>query len=218
MKKVLFLVTLIILLLTLVPFDVKASKICFGVKGGMNMSDITGEDVELLEESLNLDLGIKMGMVGGIFLELGLTDMLGVQIEVLYSSKGSKGEFEFLGVEGDMAFNLSYIDIPILLKFKIPIEGPIEPELFIGPSLGYNLSSEIVVEAEGEKETEDLGDETKSIDFGLEFGGGVGYNLGGGKIIIDARYVLGLTSISEYEDEEIKNTNISIRLGYAFPL
>ena len=56
----------------------------------------------------------------------------------------------------------------------------------------------------------------KSTDFGLVFGGGVDFGLGKGYFTIDLRYTLGLTTISDFEDEDVKNGAFSLMLGYSF--
>lgn len=112
-----------------------------------------------------------------------------------------------------MRFN--YIDIPVLARYDIPAPG-FTPHLIAGPTLGFNVNAEI--ESEGANTTtEDLSDETSSTDFGLEFGVGVGFNLGAGELTVDARYGLGLTDVNEdSEDIALKNRTFMITAGFAF--
>ena len=74
-------------------------------------------------------------------------------------------------------------------------------------------------------------DETVKIDFkedsdfynrfdaGLAAGGGVLYGVGPGNITADLRYQFGLTTITNTSpDSRIKNSVLSISIGYLFPL
>ena len=61
----------------------------------------------------------------------------------------------------------------------------------------------------------------KSTDFGLVIGAGVDFGLGvpgTGKITLDVRYSLGLSTIADVEGEEvdIKNGAFSLMVGFSF--
>jgi hypothetical protein len=62
--------------------------------------------------------------------------------------------------------------------------------------------------------------ETKSVDFGLVPGAGVGFPVGRAKIVVGGRYDLGLTSINDVEgdDESVKNRAWQFMAGVAFPI
>ena len=102
-------------------------------------------------------------------------------------------------------------NIPVMLKFYVI------PELSIdfGPQLGVNVYSKMTQEWEvldvKYKDTDDLKDETKTVDFGL--GLGLTYNIAK-DVFVQGRYTLGLTKVFEYGND--KNGNAQIAIGYRF--
>lgn len=57
-------------------------------------------------------------------------------------------------------------------------------------------------------------DTTKSMDFGVVFGGGVDF----GTLSVDLRLDLGLTSIDDSADSsDIQNRTLSLLVGYRLP-
>lgn len=185
---------LAIILVLLLATSAFAQGLTFGVKGGINYATLSGDDV--------VDAEWKLGFAAGAVAAFDVMDMLVIQGEVLYSMKGAE-------YEGDISTDLTYIEIPVLLKYTIPMEGMIAPNLFIGPSIGIILSAEAA--------DEDIKDDTKSLDYGVVVGAGVDFDLGTGKVTVDARYNYGLTSIDDSGEEfDIKNGGISAFVGYLF--
>lgn len=183
-----------IVLALLLATSAFAQGISFGVKGGVNYVTISGDDAG--------DAESKLAFGGGVVAALDVMDMLVIQPEVLYSMKGAD-------YEPDGCVSLTYIEIPVLLKYAIPMEGMITPNLFVGPSLGILLSAEA--------DDVDIKDDTKSMDYGVVFGAGVDFDMGTGKVTIDARYNLGLASIDDSGAEaDVKNSGISAFVGYLF--
>jgi len=93
----------------------------------------------------------------------------------------------------------------------------IKPHLFVGPYFAYNLTAKTTWEENGQSDEEDISEYVENTDFGTVFGAGIGFGLPAGKIVLDARYSLGLTSIDASDDAaDIKNNAFSFMLGYAF--
>ncbi|MFA4948297.1 MAG: porin family protein, partial [Candidatus Krumholzibacteriia bacterium] len=95
-----------------------AEGMMFGVKGGLNMANITGDDAE--------GTLMKIGGLGGVFISYDITEIFAVQPEILFSMKGTKEDFEGT----DVSTSLNYIEIPLLLKVNLPTEGAIKPSLY----------------------------------------------------------------------------------------
>lgn len=204
-----------------------------GVKVGINLAKLTGDDAEGLKT--------KVGIVGGAFITYSFSPTIAIQPELLYSMKGSKWDTtETFSREGvDVSYSesikgkLTYLQIPILLKVTVPTSGNIKPSFFAGPALGILLSAKsksewsITGQVEGvsidssESSEDDIKDNVKSTDFSLVFGGGAGYVVGSGMITLDARFDLGLSSIAKKQEgedkaEKIKTSTISLMVGYSF--
>ena len=189
-------------LATLLSGSVLAGGLTLGFVGGLNFANVAGDSVE--------DNTTKLCLGGGGFLDIPLSDLISIQPQVLFMMKG----FEFENWD-EAGVRMSYIDIPVLARVSIPMAGPVTPCLFAGPYLAFNLSAESYFN----DVKYDLKDEVKSTDYGLVIGGGFDYNLLVGQLILDARYVLGLTSIDDTSDaDDVKNTGIMIMAGYGFSL
>ncbi len=65
--------------------------------------------------------------------------------------------------------------------------------------LGINTTAKVKAEFDGQSQEEDLTD-TKSTEFGLQFGGGIGFPVGKGELGVDIRYILGLSTIDDSAD------------------
>ncbi len=250
MKK-LFVVTIfaLVTMFTLSSTSVYAQGLTgIGLKAGLNLANAYGDEVEPVlafaaltgfgmsdEEAAalayDIDVSTKMriGAAFGAFLEFSINDKFAIQPELLYTMKGVKGEFE--GEDPDSGetvkvkgtIKLSYLEIPVLVRLSIPTEGKIKPSFLIGPALAFEISAEQEGEAKGETIDESGSEDTdvKGVDFGLVFGAGVAYELEKGKLMFDARYTLGLTSVPDIEgagDINAKNSVISITVGYCFSL
>ncbi len=189
------------------PLFAADGKMMFGVKGGLNLANIIGEDVE--------NNSMKVGFVGGAFMCYNLTEIFAIQPELLYSMKGVKYEVGLLEVNQ----NLNYFEIPLLLKVNLPTEGKIKPSLYAGPALGILMSAEV--------EDLDVKDYMKGTDIGIIAGAALGYQMESGMLFGEFRYEVGLSTIWDLSDEELtvldlteqpdeKNSVISILVGYGF--
>lgn len=175
-----------------------AQGISLGAKAGVNMATHTGEAVE------NTDL--KTGLTAGIFLTFS-TPLISVQPEVLFSQKGAKQTQQVGGGPLETTFSSTYVDVPVLVRFGIPLPSPVKPYLFAGPSAGFLLSSKF--SEDGSSEELDIKDHQKSMDWAAMLGAGVDFS----SLSIDVRANLGLTSVNE-ADIDTKNRTFSVMLGY----
>jgi len=203
MKKSIFVLLTAAMMLFAVSAYAGDGKIMLGIKAGLDMANLTGDDVS--------DTSIKMGAVGGAFMCYKVTDLIAIQPELLFAMKGAKGDTS--GV--DVQWKINYIEIPVLLKVLLPTEGKIKPALYAGPAIGILISSKF--------EDEDWKDFTKSTNFSLVAGAAVAYQLEKGAVFGEARYDVGLATIGKTEDDvsgeepSIKTSDIMVMVGYAFP-
>ncbi|SFD85462.1 porin family protein [Flavobacterium phragmitis] len=168
----------------------------FGVKGGLNLSTLTGE----YEDDTKSLVGFH---VGG-FAEIKVIERLAIQPELLFSAQGARFEDVF----GKYDAKLNYINIPVLAKFYITKQFTVEA----GPQLGFLVSAKI--------EGEDAKDIYKSADFGFNFGAGYNFtdNFSAG-----VRYTLGLSGVYDNDNEDLedyldssKNSNFAVYAAYKF--
>lgn len=106
----------------------RQNQFTFGLKGGFNLSTITGEGTDELETREH----IQAGILG----ELQLSDKFSLQTEVLYSAQGSQYT---VGVANN-AIRLDYVSAPILAKYYFS-EGL---SLELGPVFGFLVNAKSV--------------------------------------------------------------------------
>ncbi|UCF71056.1 MAG: PorT family protein [candidate division WOR-3 bacterium] len=201
------LVVLLFAALALAP----AQKITGGLKAGMNLATVSG-----FEDELGEDVGYRMGFCGGGFAAFALGDIVVIQPEFLFSQKGLKAEETVLDETWTLTYKFSYLEIPLSFKMVLPIQGKVKPNFFVGPYFAMMITTPRgKIEVDGVSMEADLND-VAEIDFGVVFGGGVDFGLGKGKIVLDFRYGLGLTTLDETGTEDVKNGAFSFLIGYSF--
>lgn len=195
MKKLMTLVTLI----GMIAVAQAQQEIRFGIKGGLNIASISGEDLE------NTDA--RTSFHGGVMVEIPISEKFSFQPEYLYSSIGIKENDE------NAELKLNYLTLPLMAKYYVADKFSLE----VGPQIGLLLSADAKVEGEGEGDVEEL---FKNFDAAINFG--VGYKLDNG-LNFGARYNLGIMKIFDSNDyldemEEIKayNSVFQISIGYFF--
>ena len=172
----------------------------FGVKAGVNFSDITGDMVD----SFNGRTAFHFGVMAEGF----KCEQFALQAELLYSAQGSDYEEEDFDISGTV--KVDYLNIPIMGKYYVADGFSLQA----GPQIGFLLSA--TDEYEGEED--DIKEFLKGTDFGVNFG--LGYELENG-LNFAARYNLGLTDnldTTEFESAgaEYKNSVIQISIGWFF--
>lgn len=169
-----------------------------GVKGGINLAtqSTTGEGEGVAVRQL---IGYNAGVYGNVF----ITDFLGVQAELLVVSRGSDWDDPYYNVK-DL---LTYIDLPLLIKFQ-PIKYA---NIHIGPQFGYLLAAK--QEDKDDGEIRDIMEWYNPLDVGLAFGAEANLPF---RVNFTVRYVVGLVSATndvEYIDPW-RNNFLQFSLGY----
>lgn len=188
MKRIFLAIMLLILTVT----PIMAGNIV-GLKGGLNIATVKGDDIA---DGVSTKTGFNLGA----FFMIPVNEILTIQPEILYSSKGYTGTT-------DKVANLNYLEIPVLLKFSFG-EG-VKPSIFVGPYLSMLLSADY--------NGSDVKDSFESTDFGIVIGAGIDIDMGDGVFTIDGRYSLGLSNNFKPvlgTTFDAKNANISISIGY----
>nr|WP_315031679.1 porin family protein [uncultured Chryseobacterium sp.] len=197
MKKFLT-ITAVVLGLGLQAQQTKETKKDSGIelipKAGINIATQSIKDIGGEKSKTSFQAGL------GINIQTGIS-RFSIQPEVNFISKGTQIKNNF----GNQTYTFNYIEIPVLAKYSF---GPVY--LNAGPSIGFLMGKNDRIKATYGK--------TKTIDFGLQMGAGVAIPAGPGKLIVDGRYNLGLSNISDEKGINVKNRGFAISLGYAIPL
>jgi hypothetical protein len=209
MKKLTVALVVGALFVMLVAPGPAAAKVQFGLKAGGNMANITGA----YAQDLNTTLKNKVGFVGGVFLAFNMGSVFTLQLEVLYTMKGSNMSYTDVGTTYIEKLYGNYIEIPLLFKFRIPTPL-VSPFVFAGPAVGFKLSEKLT-----ENGTDVPLDQAllKNNDYGAIFGGGVNI---GSHFQLDVRYSMGLqkviATVSGETPLDIKNGVWSATIGIGF--
>jgi hypothetical protein len=175
--------------------SIHAQETLFGVKAGVNFASIVGDDFE--------DASSLTGFNIGAVASLGLSDVIAIQPEVVFSGQGAKDD-----EDGEFKTKLGYVNVPVLLSFTV-VEGL---SLQAGPQIGINISAK----DEFDGETEDI-EGVNTLD--LSGGFGAQYYLEDIGAFAQLRYTVGFNSIFEdFEGEtfDAKNSVLSISVGWFF--
>jgi len=190
-----------------------------GVRAGLSFNNLSLDPDLAAGTTKSSRTGFKFGAMA----EIGFTPMIAIQIEPMFvTGAGSQAST----ANGQETIKLSFIEIPILLKFKIPISGPVTPYIFAGPNFVFISSANDLTEPKGQASTEtDLKDYTSSFNFALDFGAGAGFKIAPLTVImLDIRYSLGLSNILNDKGKQAfvltsaKTTAFQIVAGVMFGL
>jgi hypothetical protein len=181
----------------------------FGLKAGINFSNFGGDDAGTWDS--------RTGFSFGGFLVSSFSDMFYIQPELLFTPKGASTTSTFeLGDRVTRTLKFSYLEIPILGKLVIPLrDSNFQPMVYAGPYMAFKVSSKLHIESDN-SETEEISyDDARTTDFGLVFGGGVGFPVRENIIGLEVRYNLGLTSFDDSDDNfSIKHNVVMVMLSF----
>lgn len=199
----------------------QAQEIRFGVKGGLNLANmsISPDEGEKMDSRMSFHIG---GLV-----EIPVSDVFSVQPEILYSSMGAQSEESysesFMGMEisghSETKLKLDYISIPIMAKYYfmegLAVEAGPQIGFLMNAKLDYSYTETAMGQTMSESGELDVKEMYKGIDFGLGFGASYRMDMG---LFFGARYNLGLSNINDISDEDatVKNNVFQISVGYSF--
>ena len=178
-----------LLIITIGLFSTTYAQFKIGVGGGLNMASFSGDGAKGLDG--------KIGINAGLLMEVKLPIELGVEGDILYSTKG--------GSNSDTDIRLAYIDVPVVAKlYMLKVIN-----LQVGLQGSFLMGAEQEVTFMDLSETYDVKDQLKGIDMGAVIGFGVDVS----KFHASARYNLGFASIDD-NGGDIKNNMLTITVGY----
>ena len=209
---------ILIMALTFLASGKSLSQFTYGVKAGINLQNLRGDDDE--NEKLKNDL--KPGFHAGVEVEIPLVPEIYLQPGILFSLKGAANIAEI----EDLSATLSYIEVPIHVAYKTAA-GPGKLFVGAGPYFAYGVSGKM--KFKGEKEDIKLKNHVSDEDFNdyffflRPFDAGadifIGYQLKPG-IFAQLNAQFGLLNLEpEYEvssNATTKNIGFSFSVGYRF--
>ncbi len=208
MKNLSLRTLIVVLALFFTPLNAQVyiQQIQLGPKVGVNIAKFT-------------DYDSKLGFAGGIFFQFQFSNLFAIQPEAYYTMKGATiSDHRW----GDFSYLIDYLELPLLFKLTIPLEGSIiRPSVYAGPVISFNTTAEFKSEEidRGLIEIWDISNDIQSTDFSLAFGGGIGFIVGNNELGFDVRYILGLKSVFDTSSEvDIKNSVINFNIYFGFSM
>lgn len=181
----------------------------FGVKGGVNFSNLASSDTKEKKTITGVNLGL--------FAKLPLTKSFAIQPEIYFTTKGSELTYQNVFVDGTARYELNYIEVPVLLVFNLTNNFNFQ----LGPYASYLVSSKV-------KNVSDISfnfeDNIDSGDFNkFDTGIAVGFGYETKSIGFGIRYNLGLVTVGKektylgtnYIFPDGKNGVINLFLSYS---
>lgn len=166
--------------------------ITFGVKAGVNLSNVSG-DVDGSKA--------KIGFNAGVTLDYGFTPDIYLLTGLELTTKGLK--------EDGASANLMYLQLPVHVGYKLSVADATKIVFHAGPYVAYGIGGKTGgVDSFGKNRFD-------TFDFGLGLGVGAEF----GKIGVGLGYDFGLVNIIDTDligGANVKNMNAYLTLGYKF--
>jgi len=207
------LLSVITLLLASITTNAQQEYFEYGFKGGLNLSNISGDEVSNYETRTSMNIGAY-----GLY---KILPKLGIQAELLYSEQGFSERFNSENVNIDEIKSLTrmqYINLPVLVSYNLIEQLWIEG----GVQVGYLVNAEEEEEKRFIDGSGQLISETETINQtnryeGLELGllGGLRYKLSQ-NFMIQARYEKSINDIDKELAGDQFNEVWSFSVGFLF--
>lgn len=178
------------------------AQVSFGAKAGGTITSLPGD-----EENVS-----KTGFYGGITGELPIGKKFSIAAELVYSIQGNKKRIKFsdwapndnyIETGKSESMNLSYVNLPVLIKYEFVKNVFIETGLQAGLLVGAKVKT-----SQGSGDIKDIYesfDLSLPVGIGYKFKNGLGANL---------RYNAGLTNVLKDTPWEAHNSVVQLGVFY----
>lgn len=217
--------TLIVALMGLMAMVTTASaQLSFSLKAGLNATNM-----KVVTETLEIKPGYLLGFNAGFGMELGLTDILALEVDALFSRKGCKIEntIPVLNLKTQDVYSMYYVDIPVNLKaYFLTLGSDLRLYAQAGPYVGFGLfgkrkySTASADNTQEVKNTQDFNwgdtgsDDYRRLDWGIDGGLGLEYD----KLSVGVIWWQGLANVAAVQTGKSKTSHhgLSVELGWKF--
>lgn len=188
MKKMIF--TAIVLMVSLTSFAQReVGSITLQPRIGFCASDFSNTS----------DTEARVGVVAGAEMEYYVSKLVGLSAGLFYAQQGAELK------NYDVTWKLDYVNVPLVANFYVwkglAIKAGLQP--------GFKVSAEVEGKSGSTKASVDL-DNVKSFNLAVPFG--LSYDFG--RLVLDARYTVGLTKA--FDDSYLDSKNITFQLGIGY--
>ena len=195
----------------------------FTFGGGLNSSFSDVEEGDGVESRNRLGFNIGIGFEAQVAPSIWIVPELNLETR----GQHAEGDDPFFG-HAESRLDFTYLEIPVFFMLKIPA-GKVTWNLFAGPELGILTAARAELELNGEEVlSEDVTNQVKDIDFGIEMGAGVEFPMGRGAFFIRPSYYVGFLDVADQDDDEdddepddseaLHLRNLKLKFGFRIPL
>ncbi len=223
MKKHLLLTAVIVAAIAVgTPLVASAQIWNLNIYGGWSYSDISGARTALTSG------GYTSGFGGGVGAELRLNEDWGWEFGLWYIQKGTQGTFT-AGNDNtgffpeptstfDGTISLDYVELPILVNLYFPVGRTADIRAYIGPAFAFLTKSNATGTLDGEPVDQGMSDIFDDADFTFMIGAGGQWKLEKVNLMLDFRWDIGATNVSNVEGTEMRNNTVLITMAVGIPL
>ena len=180
--------------------------VSIGMKGGVNFSKLHHSDY-------NTDVNYKLGYHIGVEFDINLCQSLSINSGAYFIQKGYKLEVPDAQIK--VHDDAKWIEVPVLLSYRIPLSDATKFQLNLGPYFSYGLGGKQKMDYAGgttEMDSFDKYDGLKRADVGLSYGCAVSVS----QLLFSVSYENSLIKLGQRSSDDSKNRCISISMGYYF--
>src|ERR1035437_3873407 len=223
-----------------------SSKFSLGIFGGLNIPRLSGGN----NNELSRDYTSRAGEAFGLTSSLDLGSNFSLRVDLIYSSEGGKRDgiqaldassFNPLAPAGTYFYAkynnesiLNYAEIPVMLKYLIPLNKSSRFFVDFGPYVGFLLNAKqktngssiiyadraetitVIPVAQSFVASTDITSSINPVNFGITGGGGFSQRISSGEIFRDVGGAYGLVFIKKNKKNGgSHNGNLLIDMGYA---
>ncbi len=149
----------------------------------------------------------------GAVIDYPLTEKIDLHAQIMGQGKGNRIQDE--DFDDDLLWKATYLEIPLLLRYSIQMDGAAQPYVMAGPSIGFLTKAVFTMKGEPDQDDEDA----KGFDFGLGLGAGAKIPQGTHTFFAEVRYVAGLVNVVDSgSDFKVKNRGLLFLFGVTIPV
>ena len=166
-----------------------------GPKGGVAVTSFSGDGAG--------NVTTRTTGLGGLFLNAQFGEVFNVQPEFLIGQRGGTITNE----NTTNNFSLSYFDVPVLLKFRLPVDKVFYPHVLLGPDFAFNTNTKVTSsDTQTGTEVAVSGGQFNQSDIGALAGAGIDFQSKRIFVTLDARY--------GYSFNDVGTSNSSVALNF----
>lgn len=177
----------------------------FGFRLGLNVAHVRSSAAAL--DGNQFKTGVNIGLVAGF--GLSHTTPLYFETGLYYAQKGGKCD---VSGGNKFTYDLGYLELPLLLKYRHRVSRDVRIEPFAGAFVGVGVSGQIknygARKAFGSYETGYF----RRGDAGIKLGCGIGFNVA----YLDVSYDIGLANVGQDAFDDTHTGCLTINLGVNF--